>query len=244
MNARSTPPRIRSAHRSDKIADVVSSTRSALAFPALPAPIQTEPSAAPSNDCCQPLRCEPQNPNLARDVTARPRRSDQHFASEGADHAENVREQEADAEAPESRLAKRRENATNRPGRKTEGLRCSTWNANQLTEHRPIRSMLSTGTEFPIGTAPLTHRCISCYKVTGTTLAIWESERRRALILRNWRGMDCAAADATMRLPMFTTRVSSGAIIGLGLQKNSGLNWKTVREMLLAWIAAQRQTAS
>jgi len=41
---------------------------------------------------------------------------------------------------------------------------------------------------------------------------------------------------AAFGLPMSTTHVSSGAIVGLGLQKNSTLNWKTVREMLLAWI--------
>lgn len=38
-------------------------------------------------------------------------------------------------------------------------------------------------------------------------------------------------------LPVSTTHVSSGAIIGMGLRQGFGqVNWKTVREMLLAWI--------
>jgi PiT family inorganic phosphate transporter len=38
-------------------------------------------------------------------------------------------------------------------------------------------------------------------------------------------------------LPVSTTHVSSGAIIGIGAEsKESGLQWKTVREMLLAWV--------
>jgi PiT family inorganic phosphate transporter len=41
---------------------------------------------------------------------------------------------------------------------------------------------------------------------------------------------------AALGLPMSTTHVSSGTIVGLGLQRKSGLNWKVVREMLLAWI--------
>jgi len=41
---------------------------------------------------------------------------------------------------------------------------------------------------------------------------------------------------AALGLPMSTTHVSSGAIIGLGSQDAGRLNWKTVRQMLLAWI--------
>ncbi len=38
-------------------------------------------------------------------------------------------------------------------------------------------------------------------------------------------------------LPVSTTHVSSGAIIGIGAEsKESRLQWRTVREMLLAWV--------
>lgn len=40
-----------------------------------------------------------------------------------------------------------------------------------------------------------------------------------------------------LALPVSTTHVSSGAIIGLGIKRDArGIQWKTVREMLLAWI--------
>lgn len=40
-----------------------------------------------------------------------------------------------------------------------------------------------------------------------------------------------------MALPVSTTHVSSGAIIGLGLKRDAGaIQWKTVREMILAWV--------
>jgi inorganic phosphate transporter, PiT family len=41
---------------------------------------------------------------------------------------------------------------------------------------------------------------------------------------------------AALGLPMSTTHVSSGSIIGIGLQNSAELNWRTVREMLLAWV--------
>ena len=41
---------------------------------------------------------------------------------------------------------------------------------------------------------------------------------------------------AALGVPMSTTHVSSGAIIGLGSQDSGRLNWKTVGEMMLAWI--------
>jgi inorganic phosphate transporter, PiT family len=37
-------------------------------------------------------------------------------------------------------------------------------------------------------------------------------------------------------LPVSTTHVSSGAIIGIGVSKGGGVQWKMVREMVLAWI--------
>ncbi len=40
-----------------------------------------------------------------------------------------------------------------------------------------------------------------------------------------------------LAVPVSTTHVSSGAIIGLGLKRDAGsIQWKTVRDMLLAWI--------
>lgn len=44
------------------------------------------------------------------------------------------------------------------------------------------------------------------------------------------------APGAALGLPMSTTQVSSGAIIGVGLQKGAEINWRTVRDMILAWV--------
>ncbi|MGH9711826.1 MAG: inorganic phosphate transporter [Candidatus Acidiferrales bacterium] len=41
---------------------------------------------------------------------------------------------------------------------------------------------------------------------------------------------------AALGLPMSTTHVSSGSIMGIGLQKRTQVNWRTVRDMLLAWV--------
>jgi inorganic phosphate transporter, PiT family len=41
---------------------------------------------------------------------------------------------------------------------------------------------------------------------------------------------------AALGLPMSTTHVSSGAIIGIGIPKRAGINWKTVKHMGLAWV--------
>lgn len=41
---------------------------------------------------------------------------------------------------------------------------------------------------------------------------------------------------AALGLPMSTTHVSSGAIIGVGVPKKADVNWKTVQSMVLAWI--------
>jgi inorganic phosphate transporter, PiT family len=41
---------------------------------------------------------------------------------------------------------------------------------------------------------------------------------------------------AALGLPMSTTHVSSGAIIGVGVPKKAELNWKTVQSMVLAWV--------
>jgi inorganic phosphate transporter, PiT family len=41
---------------------------------------------------------------------------------------------------------------------------------------------------------------------------------------------------AALGLPMSTTHVSSGAIIAVGAQSRAGLNWETVRDLMLAWV--------
>jgi inorganic phosphate transporter, PiT family len=41
---------------------------------------------------------------------------------------------------------------------------------------------------------------------------------------------------AALGLPMSTTHVSAGAIIAVGSQNAAGLKWKTVREIILAWV--------
>lgn len=41
---------------------------------------------------------------------------------------------------------------------------------------------------------------------------------------------------AALGLPMSTTHVSSGSIMGIGLQNRTAVNWRTVRDMLLAWV--------
>ena len=41
---------------------------------------------------------------------------------------------------------------------------------------------------------------------------------------------------AALGLPMSTTHVSSGAIIAVGAENTTRVKWKTVREMLLAWV--------
>jgi len=47
---------------------------------------------------------------------------------------------------------------------------------------------------------------------------------------------DSLCCSTALGLPMSTTHVSSGAIIGLGSQDAGRLNWKTVRRIVLVWI--------
>jgi PiT family inorganic phosphate transporter len=41
---------------------------------------------------------------------------------------------------------------------------------------------------------------------------------------------------AFMGLPMSTTHVASGAIIGIGVRKSGAIDWQRVKEMGLGWI--------
>jgi PiT family inorganic phosphate transporter len=46
-------------------------------------------------------------------------------------------------------------------------------------------------------------------------------------------------------LPLSTTHVSSGAILGAGAQKGrGGIDWRTVRGMLLAWLVTVPSAAA
>ncbi|HSB63740.1 MAG TPA: inorganic phosphate transporter [Thermoanaerobaculia bacterium] len=55
-------------------------------------------------------------------------------------------------------------------------------------------------------------------------------------LLANLTTSALVSAASFWALPVSTTHVSSGAIIGIGAEsKESGLQWRTVREMLLAW---------
>lgn len=44
------------------------------------------------------------------------------------------------------------------------------------------------------------------------------------------------APGAALGLPMSTTHVASGAIIGVAMRQDGGVNWKVIWEMLLAWV--------
>lgn len=56
-------------------------------------------------------------------------------------------------------------------------------------------------------------------------------------LLANLTTSALVSAASLWALPVSTTHVSSGAIIGIGTaSKAAGIRWKTVREMLLAWV--------
>jgi PiT family inorganic phosphate transporter len=56
-------------------------------------------------------------------------------------------------------------------------------------------------------------------------------------LLANLTTSALVSAASFWALPVSTTHVSSGAIIGIGAEsKESRLQWRTVREMLLAWL--------
>jgi hypothetical protein len=121
MDARSAPTRIRPAHLSDEIADIVRSRGSALTYTALPAPIEAEAFAAPSNDCVRLYDAQGGTPPLPRRDNQIQRMRSALFRR-GRRPRWDVRSPEADAGAPESRLAERHENAMICPKRKREGL--------------------------------------------------------------------------------------------------------------------------
>jgi inorganic phosphate transporter, PiT family len=84
----------------------------------------------------------------------------------------------------------------------------------------------------------------------GMVAGSWLAGRRVTTVLAervtpmdHWEGFLANAVTAALvmpgaalGLPMSTTHVASGSIIGIGLQDRAAINWHTVREMLLAWV--------
>src|SRR5260370_32648313 len=84
----------------------------------------------------------------------------------------------------------------------------------------------------------------------GMVAGSWLAGRRVTQVLAekitpmdHWEGFLANAVTAALVMPgaalgfpMSTTHVSSGSIIGLGLQKRNSINWRTVHDMLLAWV--------
>jgi PiT family inorganic phosphate transporter len=84
----------------------------------------------------------------------------------------------------------------------------------------------------------------------GMVAGSWLAGRRVTTVLAeritpmdHWEGFLANAVTAAMvtpgaalGLPMSTTHVASGSIMGIGLQNSAEINWRTVREMVLAWV--------
>lgn len=84
----------------------------------------------------------------------------------------------------------------------------------------------------------------------GMVAGSWLAGRRVTTVLAeritpmdHWEGFLANAVTAALvtpgaalGLPMSTTHVSSGSIMGIGLQDRAEINWRTVREMVLAWV--------
>jgi PiT family inorganic phosphate transporter len=84
----------------------------------------------------------------------------------------------------------------------------------------------------------------------GMVAGSWLAGRRvtsvlaeRITAMDHWEGFLANAVTAALvmpgaalGLPMSTTHVASGSIIGIGLRNKTAINWRTVREMVLAWI--------
>lgn len=83
----------------------------------------------------------------------------------------------------------------------------------------------------------------------GMVVGSWLAGRRVTKVLAeqitpmdHWEGFLANAVTASLvmpgaalGLPMSTTHVSTGSIIGIGLQNRTAVNWRKVRDMLLAW---------
>ena len=93
---------------------------------------------------------------------------------------------------------------------------------------------------------PAAFALVSLGMVAGSWLAgrrVTAALAERITPMDHWEGFFANAITAALvtpgaalGLPMSTTHVSSGSIMGIGLQNRSATNWRTVREMLLAWV--------
>jgi PiT family inorganic phosphate transporter len=87
--------------------------------------------------------------------------------------------------------------------------------------------------------------------VSGIALGSWVAGRRvtellpadvthmdrREGFMANLVTASLVASGATLGWPMSTTQVATGAIIGIASTGNEKINWKSVRAILLAWVA-------
>jgi PiT family inorganic phosphate transporter len=99
--------------------------------------------------------------------------------------------------------------------------------------------------ESPIG-KPLAYAVVALGMVAGSWMAGKKVTRvlaekvtpldHREGFVANLVTAGLVGPGAALGLPMSTTHVSSGAIIGVGVPKRAELNWKTVQSMVLAWI--------
>jgi PiT family inorganic phosphate transporter len=93
---------------------------------------------------------------------------------------------------------------------------------------------------------PAAFALVSLGMVAGSWLAgmrVTTVLAERITPMDHWEGFLANAVTAAMvtpgaalGLPMSTTHVSSGSIMGIGLQNSAKINWRTVREMVLAWV--------
>jgi PiT family inorganic phosphate transporter len=93
---------------------------------------------------------------------------------------------------------------------------------------------------------PAAFALVSLGMVTGSWLAgrrVTTVLAERITPMEHWEGFLANAVTAALVMPgaalgfpMSTTHVASGSIMGIGLQKKSEMNWRTVREMVSAWV--------
>ncbi len=93
----------------------------------------------------------------------------------------------------------------------------------------------------PLAFAVLTMGMVAGSFVAGRRVTVLLAERVTPMdhqegFLANLVTAAMVGPGAALGLPMSTTHVSSGAIIGLGFRKKVYTNWRTVQSMILAWV--------
>jgi len=93
---------------------------------------------------------------------------------------------------------------------------------------------------------PAAFALVSLGMVAGSCLAgrrVTAVLAERITPMDHWQGFLANAVTAALvmpgaalGLPMSTTHVASGSILGIGLENRTETNWRTVRDMLLAWV--------